>query len=181
MSIGSMSGGHALQERLREIAKKIKGQTEVRVGFLEGSTYPDGTSVPMVAAIQNFGAPEASIPARAFFSNMVRTQSPEWGEKLSRLLRENDYDVEIALSLMGEGIKGQLQQAIINTDSPALSEITLMLRKMRSEDQNLVVTGKVVGEAARRVGSGESTAGVSTKVLDDTGHMLNSVAYEVKE
>jgi hypothetical protein len=80
---------------------------------------------------------------------------------------------------MGEGIKGQLQQSIADTDAPALSQITLMLRKMRSEDQSLVVTGKTVGEAARRVAEGESTAGVSTKPLDDTGHMKASVDYEV--
>ncbi|TAL90908.1 MAG: hypothetical protein EPN62_00800 [Candidimonas sp.] len=181
MSIGSMSGGEALRQRLRDFAKKFKANTEVRVGFLEGSTYPDGTSVPMVAAIQNFGAPEASIPARAFFSDMVKEKSPEWGEKLAKLLELNDYDVQKSLSLMGKGIKGQLQQAIINTDSPQLSKITLMLRKMRSEDQGLVVTGKTVGEAARRVAEGESTAGVSTKVLDDTGHLIQSVDYEVKE
>jgi hypothetical protein len=55
-----------------------------------------------------------------------------------------------------------------------------MLRKMfgnRPEE----ITGKDVGEAARRVAAGESYGGVSTKPLDWTGHMWSSVKSEVKE
>ena len=37
-----------------------------------------------------------------------------------------------------------------------------------------------VAKARRRVSAGESTAGVSTKPLVWTGHLLASVDYEVK-
>jgi hypothetical protein len=175
----TMSGGKGLEDVLRKIEAGVSKGKGVHVGFLENATYPDGTKVAMVAAIQNYGAPAASIPARPFFSGMVREKSPGWGDSLTKVLKSTDYDAKQALGLMGEGIKGQLQQSIADTDAPALSQITLMLRKMRSEDQSLVVTGKTVGEAARRVAEGESTAGVSTKPLDDTGHMKASVDYEV--
>ena len=133
----------------------------------------------MVAAIQNFGAPAASIPPRPFFTNMIEQKSIGWASSLGRLLVATKYDTHAALAMMGEGIKAQLQESIKDTNAPALSKITIMLRKMRSEDQTLEVTGAVVGEAARRVAEGESLAGVSTKPLNDSAHMQNSVEYEV--
>lgn len=178
--MATIEGGDKLKAELERIAKNLKKGAAVEVGFLEGATYPDGTSVPMVAAIQEFGAPKVGIPARPFFRNMIADKSGEWGPALSRILPSVDYDAAKALDLMGEGIEGELRDSIIDTTEPPLSETTLMLRKMRSEDPSLVVTGKTVGEAAARVHAGESAAGVSTKPLIDTGHMLNSVAHKVK-
>jgi hypothetical protein len=62
---------------------------------------------------------------------------------------------------------------------PPLSPVTLMLRKMFGNSPELI-RGRDVGEAARRVAAGESSDGVSTKPLVWTGHLLNSVEYEVK-
>lgn len=180
MAAHSFSGGAALEAKLREIAKKVGKAATLRVGFLENATYPDGKPVAMVAAIQEFGAPRARIPPRPFFRNMIAAKSPNWGESLAAVLKNNDYDAGKSLAVMGEGIKSQLVASIVEINSPALSPVTLMLRKMRSDDQNLVVTGKTVGEAARRVAEGESYSGVSTAVLIDSGHLQNSVDYEVK-
>lgn len=179
MASVKITGGKNVQATLKKLASQIERGKALNVGFLENATYPDGTPVAMVAAIQNFGAPGRSIPARPFFTNMVSNKAPGWADTLATVLRATDYDTRAALAMMGEGIKGQLQEAIKNTNAPALSQITLMLRKMRSEDQSLEVTGATVGEAARRVAAGESTAGVSTKPLNDTAHMQNSVDYEV--
>lgn len=179
MTVRTISGGDKLEARLREIAAKVSKAATLKVGFLEGSTYPDGTSVPMVAAIQEFGAPSVGIPPRPYFRTMVAEKRDRWGDALAANLKAQDYDAERALELVGEGIKGQLQQSIVDTMGPPLSAVTLMLRKMRSEDQSLIVSGKTVGEAAARVAAGESTAGVSTKPLVDSGHLLQSVGVEV--
>lgn len=175
-----LTGGDKLQAKLREIAKRIEGKHELRVGFLEGATYPDesGTPVAMVAWWLNYGTKTA--PPRPFFTNMVKIKSDKWGDALARILADNDYNVTDALMKMGEGISGQLRQALIDLDTPALSPITLMLRKMRIDDPHLVVTGATVGEAARRVAEGESSSPASTKVGIYTSHMLNSIDYEVK-
>lgn len=180
MTTRSLSGGDKLKTALAEIAKKVNKAALVKVGFMEGARYPDGTPVAMVAAIQNFGAPAAGIPVRSFFSDMIAKKSPTWAPSIGKLLVANDFDAAKALDLMGQRIGEDLQEAIIETDAPALSKITLMLRKMRSMDQQLVVSGSTVGEAAARVAAGEDTNGVSTKVLDDTGHMLNSVSHQVE-
>ncbi|MFM0141738.1 hypothetical protein [Paraburkholderia sp. RL18-085-BIA-A] len=176
-----MKGGEKLKAKLEEIARMAGKADKVNVGFLENSTYPDGTSVPMVAAIQEYGAPNASIPARPFFRGMIAARKGEWGPQLGKIIKAADYDSDVALGRMGENIKGQLQESIIATSDPALSPITVMLRGMRSHDQALVVTGKTVGEAAQRVANDEDNYGASTKPLIDSGHLLNSVDYEVKK
>lgn len=177
--MAEIKGGDALDKKLKELADKLGKGGAVKVGFLENATYPDGTPVAMVAAIQNFGAPSRGIPPRPFFTNMVKTKSPEWGPAMAMALESTQNDAEKALAIVGQGIKGQLQQSIIDTDAPPLSPITLMLRKMQGEDSGLVVTGATVGEAARRVRAGESSGGVSTKPLVWSGHLLDSVDYEV--
>jgi len=179
MATSSFSGGAKLAAKLDEIAKKLGEKRTLRVGFLEGATYPDenGTTVAQVAFWLNYGT--STAPPRPFFTDMIAAKSPKWGDALERLLVRTDYDIDAALQMMGEGISDQLRQSIIELDAPPLSEITLMLRKMRIDDPHLVVTGATVGEAARRVAAGEPTAPASTKVGVYTGHMLNSIAYEV--
>lgn len=176
----TLKGGDKLAAALAEISKKVSKASSVDVGFLEDATYPDGKSVAEIAAIQEFGAPRAGIPPRPFFRTMISEKSPQWPEAVGDLLVSNGYDAAKTLGQTGEAIKGQLQQSIIDTFNPPLSPITLMLRKMRSENPDLVVTGKTVGEAARRIKAGESTSGVSTKPLVDSGVLLGSVDYEVK-
>lgn len=172
-------GGPGLDRALKELGERFGGtkKTVLNVGFLADAKYPDGTQVAYVALLQNFGTDK--IPATFFFSNMVDEKSPEWGPALAAILPTVDYDVTKALDLMGKGISEQLSAAIEAVDGPALSPITLMLRKMWSEDQSLVITGATVGEAARRVAEGESTDGVSTKRLVFTAVLRDAPAWEI--
>lgn len=175
-----ISGGDVLLKRLEEISKSVKKASQVEVGFLENADYPDGTKVANVAAINNFGAPAASIPPRPFFSNMVAEKSATWPESMVNLLKANDYDSRKVMALMGEGMKAQLQQAIRDMNSPALSPVTLAVRKWRKNNPGRRVTGSIVGQLAREVAAGTAdTSGVATKPLIDSAHMINSVDYEV--
>ena len=120
-----IKGGEKLKAALDKIAQSVTKPATLQVGFLEGATYPDGKSVAMVAAIQNFGAPARGIPPRPFFSNMVKDKSPEWPEALGKVLVAKSYDATAALELIGQGIKGQLQQSVVDTNSPPLSPRTI--------------------------------------------------------
>jgi hypothetical protein len=175
-----IKGGTNLAAALAKIAKNVAKAASVDVGFLEGSTYPDGTSVPMIAAIQEYGAPKVGIPPRPYFRNMISAKSPEWPKAVGALLVENDYDAAKTLSQAGAAIKGQLQNSIVETFAPALSPVTLMLRKMRADNPDLVVTGKTVAQARAKVAAGEIATGVSTKPLIDSGVLLGAVDYAVK-
>ena len=179
-----IKGGDKLEGFLNQLKNKLGKQPTLQVGFLPDAKYPDGTPVGMVAAIQNFGAPAVGIPPRPFFSNMIKDKSPDWGKLLAHRLKQVNYKGDAALGLVGDDIAGQLRQSIVDTNSPPLSPVTLMLRKMKSQNPDLIVTGRTVGEAAKRVAAGLSYAGVSTKPLVAPGvgggHMLASVDYNVK-
>jgi hypothetical protein len=117
--------GDKLNAALSEIAAKLKNASGVKVGFLSNATYPDGTSVPMVAAIMEFGAPSKGIPPRPFMRNMIAAKSAEWPEAMAALLVENDYDALRTLQQTGEAIAGQLKQSIVDTNSPPLAQSTI--------------------------------------------------------
>ncbi|MFW8236138.1 hypothetical protein ACOID8_31695, partial [Klebsiella pneumoniae] len=57
-----MSGGDKLMEHLQSIAKGLSSGDDLKVGFLEGAKYPDGTPVALVAATNEFGG-TVKIPA----------------------------------------------------------------------------------------------------------------------
>lgn len=176
---GKLVGGNRFKAAISDLSRKLAKAGTLRVGFLEGAKYPNGTPVAMIAAIQNYGAPRRGIPPRPFFSNMVKDKSDSWGPAMAETLKRTNYNTEQTLELTGQGIKGQLQQSIIDTYSPALSPITVMLRGMKANDSSLVVTGKTVGEAAQRVADGKTNYGASTKPLVDSGYLLSRVDYEV--
>ena len=102
--MATIRGGDRFAAKIRQIASAVGRGGTVRVGFLEGATYPDGTSVPMVAAIQEFGAPRAKIPPRPYFRTMVATKKAEWPDAMSSLLRANGYDARLTLEQTGAAV-----------------------------------------------------------------------------
>jgi hypothetical protein len=110
---------------------------------------------------------------------MISAKSPGWPAAIATQLRETNYDIPRTLNRLGNGIGGQLQESIIDTNAPALSPVTVMLRGMKSHDQSLVVTRKTVEEARARVAAGKTNYGASDKVLIESGHLVNSVGYEI--
>ncbi len=123
--MATLTGGDKLTARLAELAKSVTKSATLSVGFLEGATYPDGTSVPLVAAVQEFGAPARNIPPRPFFRLMIAEKAESWPDAVAALLETNDYDATQTLMQTGEGIKGQLQQSIKDTNSPPLAPATI--------------------------------------------------------
>ena len=120
-----LTGGTRLQAKLDELAAKLGKGGAVRVGYLEGATTPEGVSVAMYAAANNFGAPAMGVPPRPFFTNMVADKSPGWGDSLVGILKANDMNVRLSLDKLGEHIKGQLQTSINETNAPPLAEATI--------------------------------------------------------
>lgn len=143
-----LRGGDKLERHLAALARTVANPASLKVGFLRGATYPDGTSVATVAGIHNFGAPDAGIPPRPFFTRVVKRGEKTWGAALGRFLVKNNMNVDNALFLMGELVKGEIQQEITSGNFKPLKPATVRRK------------------------------GFSTPLVD-TGHMLNSVDYEV--
>lgn len=158
----ALKGGSKLNAALAGIASKLGRNPKVRAGFLAGATYPDGTSVPMVAAIQNFGAPAKGILPRPFFSNVIAEDGPKWPEQLGRILVYTDYNADTALNQMGELMVGQIEQSIVDMNAPPLAPATVERRTAKAR------------KAGRKI-----NAATASKPLVDTGHMLGSVKKEV--
>jgi hypothetical protein len=177
--MAAFSGGGKIRAFLEKAANGLGLATKVEAGFFDDAIYPDGTPVAFVAMIQDQGAPDAGIPPRPFYRNFIAKNQPQWGKTLFKLTVKNYFNTQKALNQMGDVMIGQLQQSIIDLLEPPLSPTTIMLRKMKMQDPDLVITFSTVQEARARVAAGESTAGASTKPLIDTGFMLRSVGKKV--
>lgn len=172
--MAEIKGGKLFQQNMAALAKRVKSASSLRVGFIDGATYPDGTSVAMVAAINNFGAPAKGIPPRPFFSKAVRENAPEWAGKLKKILEANDYDAAKALGLLGLVIEGDLREAIIAMNSPANSMTTNLLKQRFPQGGQ---TFEDVLKAWHDVAHGVTAP--AGKPLVQSGQMLNSISSEV--
>ena len=161
--MATIRGGQNLVDKLHDFAVLVTNARAVQIGFLAGATYPDGKPVAMIAAIQEYGAPSRGIPPRPFFRNMIAAKCKEWGPAMAELLKENGYDAFRTLQQTGEAVAGQLRQSIVDTNDPPLAAATLRARGYTGGAYNP-----------------KNPATFGAKPLVDTGHMLNSVEYEVK-
>ena len=117
-----LHGADGVSKALEEIARKMGGG-EVAVGFMEGATYPDGTPVAAVAFWNEYGGPGRQ--PRPFFRQMIAKESPTWAPKMAKLAKAAGYDGDKVLALMGEDIKGALQQSINDFTTPGLAPSTI--------------------------------------------------------
>lgn len=142
--MATIKGGtnDGLREALQGVERRLRNASAVRVGFLEGATYPDGKPVAMIAAIHNYGK-------WPFFTNMIAKKKHEWGPAIRQLLIDNDSDALRTLQQTGEAISGQLRQEIVDTVTPSNAPATIMKKGF-------------------------------DKPLVESGHMLQSVDYQVK-
>lgn len=180
--MATISGGEKLEAKLKEIAAKLETGATLKVGFLEGATYPDGTPVAAVAFWNEYGhGGRFPAPPRPFFRNMISKEADSWPDKISKALKYTGYDTKRALSMIGEDISGALAQSITELDSPALSETTLMLRKLFGNNPEEIRARDVLA-AQQMVRDGEEGAtGTQAKPLVWTGHMINSIDFEVND
>ncbi|EMC7876564.1 hypothetical protein VLI38_002199 [Enterobacter roggenkampii] len=166
-----------VMEFLNSVGDQLSSK-QLKVGFLENSTYPDGTSVPMVAAANEFGNPRSGSPPRPFFRNAIAENSNKWAESVETLMRNSNGDTVLVLNLMGEVIADDVKRSIGALISPALSPVTILLR-----DRFPMRSGMKFDDVLRAredVKRGVKGGG-STKPLIWTGHMQSSVDYEVSE
>lgn len=98
-------------KRLQRMQKVGKTQKMLRVGFLEGATYPDGTPVALVAAVQEFGSPVNHIPARPFMRTAIEQNQGKWAAHIAKVLPQVE-SADDALNLAGEVVEDDLRKSI---------------------------------------------------------------------
>ena len=155
----TVRGGTAFKQRLTQIASNLSSGKSLKVGFLADATYDDGTPVALVAAANEFGKMVMTkageyyfqLP-RPFFRNMISANSAQWPGEFSQLIRSSNYDARLALGLMGERIKSQLQESIRELNSPPLAESTI---KHKGFDKPLIDSDHMLNSVDYAVDGGD--------------------------
>ena len=140
-------------DALNNIASNLSDK-QLKVGFIDGATYPDGTPVAMVAATNEYGNPANNQPPRPFFRNAIAEHESEWLDAISRGLQKG-VPLDDVLAVVGERAVGDVVQSIATLMDPPLSPATIASRK--------------------------SKGNASKKPLVDTKVMIRDVHYEVGE
>lgn len=117
--------------------KKL-AEMEVVVGFQEGQTYEDGTSLAEVAAYNEFGS--SDTPARPFMKQSFERHEDFLRAACGRVNNQlaSGESVETALSGLGEAVKGLIQEEIRHGGFAPNAPSTI--RKKKSE-QPLIDSG----------------------------------------
>lgn len=169
-----------IKARLDGIADGFSNRV-VKVGFFEGKGYNDGTPYAYVAAIHEYGSPEAGIPPRPFMRPTVEAQSNAWSKNMQQGMRSvarGELTADEVLERVGRTAAGDIQTRIASNQVAPLSPVTLVLRKWRREGKP--ITGKTVGEAAAAYAADPSIiGGVPADPLQDTSMMLTHVQSAV--
>lgn len=149
--MAKMKGGTNFRAVLTKTAAALARPGTVRIGFLEGATAPNGDSLPLRAALNEFGHENENgtvVPPRPFFRNMISAKSPEWPTGIAYQLKATHYDIELTLNRVGDAIKGQLQESILDLWSPALSEKTVAKKGF---EKPLIEHGDMINAAGYEV------------------------------
>jgi hypothetical protein len=192
----AVTGGDKLRARLEEIAKMAGKADVVNVGFLAGATYPEsegGLPVAAVAATQEYGG-TINVPEHMTTINRNITASGDFknGGKFAKAASANfqtqhtvpEHTITIPARPYFRGMiaanKGdwgpQLGKIIKASNYDANIALGRMGENIKGQLQQSIRDTKDPGNA-------KST--IAQKGFDDplikSGHMLNSVDWEVKE
>ena len=94
----------------------------VQVGVIDGSKYPDGTSVASVAFWNEYGTRIA--PPRPFFRDTIKQEKSNWSQLATKAIRAG-YTVEHMLGLVGLSMQNDIQMSITQWTTPPNSAYTI--------------------------------------------------------
>lgn len=131
-----------------------------KVGWFESAKYSDGTPVAYVASIQEFGAAEQNIPARATMRPAIAEESKEWTRQFgqgAKAVALGNYSATQVMDAVGALAAGDVAKRIAELQSPPLKPATVDARRRRYADRK--------------------TTGSLTKPLVDTALLVTSITH----
>lgn len=151
---------------LSDRAKLFEGAV-VKVGFPAGKTYPDGTSIPYVASIHEFGAPLVNIPPRSAMRLTRAAKAKEWGKLMgegAEAVVERRISLDGMLDAVGSVAAADIVQTIANGVAPPLKPATVKARIRRAQKTN------------PKFGSKQLPLTISTPLIDE-GILIANISY----
>lgn len=134
----------------------------MRVGWGENQRYPNGDSVAMVAAQNEFGNRAKNIPMRPFMRPAIINQGMKWKTTFTKginLALQGKEPIKNVFEKIGGMVVGDIKKSIVSVVSPPLKRSTIEAR-LRGKRQ------------------GKSVSLTIAKPLVDTKVMLNSIIHE---
>lgn len=134
------------------------------VGFLSSATYENGAKVAMVAAQNEYGNSNKHIPPRPFMRPAKDKNATAWKATFQKAIKQGlrSGNLKSAFDIVSLQVVGDIKKSIVAVTKPALKPATVKAR-LKGKKQGRSVSLSVA------------------KPLIDSGYMLNSVNYEVKE
>ncbi len=168
-----------IQLHLKELSSVVG-----KVGWFESAVYPDGRPVAEVAAGNEFGIASRNIPPRPFMRPAISQNENKWKELAAQgalAVISGKETAESAMEKLTIAAQNDISKNIATLTAPALSPITLGVRKYKAQGKK--ITGATIGEIAAKLKAGTlDVTGVSDKPLEDSGLMsatLTSVVENV--
>lgn len=112
-----------LIDKTIEELKKAKG---VKVGYIDGQSYPNGLEIRKNALIQEFG--NEIIPPRPFIRKAIDTDTDKWKTFFTDNLKK-EISVKKIVGLTGQVIKNSLVESIDNMVDPPNAPATIRKKK----------------------------------------------------
>ena len=94
----------------------------VKVGVLDNSKYPDGTSVATVAFKNEYGF--KNIPSRPFFRQTIQEQKKAWALLMQQGFKAG-YTLEKCFGLVGTAMQNDIQMSITQWTTPPNAPYTI--------------------------------------------------------
>ena len=159
-------GWKALFERL-EVLKKH--DVNVRVGIFSdekggGEEREGGLTNVEIAAVHEFGAPEANIPERPFIRSTFDAYKQEYAEMVTKVLRgviEGKLGVKQALDLVGAKMVADINKVVRQTQGPAYGFAPLKPETIdrKGSSRPLIDTGRMIAAVTWAVFFGDQKVG----------------------
>ncbi|QCE35644.1 hypothetical protein FAI40_10075 [Acetobacteraceae bacterium] len=181
MSI-KITGGSKLKKKLEKLAQKAGKDMHVNAGVLEGATYPDGTSVVEVAFWNEYGTKD--VPARPFMRPAIAENKRKWSKLLERNLKQNDFNVSQSLGLLGERMANDVREKILSNPPPPNKAVWITEEKTKKTEKGaryIEQTRRKVVIKRNKDMSIRYVDPAAARTLRSSGHLLNSIDYEVKD
>lgn len=115
---------------LEKISKEMRKPGQVRVGIPAGSNaYPDGTSVIMVGAVQEFGSPSRGIPERSYLRSTINEKRRTYKALLAKLgakIGTGEITSAKAMNILGATVQADVQEKIRKLRAPPNAPLTVL-------------------------------------------------------
>lgn len=166
--VTTSSGGDIIRKTMKEAARKHRNP-DIDVGFFATARYDDGTYVATVAAINEHGTADRTIPERPFFRLALNDVPDGIYYIVKRYINRKTLRVTIPLAnRIGNYVRGAVVKSIVDLDRPANAPSVKAAKLQKATKANRKKSSK-----------GGKFAGIATPLID-SGVMRDSVAYRVQ-